>query len=370
MTTSSRARRSALARRRDRPRRWDRPWPAVGIATRPGATKRARLSTWPSVWSFIRPRRARPRARSRGRRSSRCSISSRGQAGVAVGVEQALLGGDGTVPVPSPSIAPPSRIQSALADGQRRAARRAARRSSSSPSSSYLPPQPLKPKALRAPALGRAEHDRPGVAQPDVAERLDDDLGERARARARSPRPPSCAATSHTSSPLPPAWTAAANAATSRSAGFRSPSHSSGSLGKPIHTASCGAHSGGGGAGWSSRRALTEPRLHCQAKACHCATDRAQWPCRMKGDFMLRIKEACCCAAAAVSICSAAARAQRSQSLEVRRQGVRGARKQPVRLRSVARAASNCVHRRRRPGGLGACGRSTSTSRAGDSSRS
>ena len=38
-----------------------------------------------------------------------------------------------------------------------------------------------------------------------------------------------------------------AKAATSRSAGFRSPNHSSGSLGKPIHTASCGAHSGSGG---------------------------------------------------------------------------------------------------------------------------
>ena len=60
---------------------------------------------------------------------------------------------------------------------------------------------------------------------------------------------PSCAATSHTFSPLPPAWTASAKAATSRSAGFRSPSHSSGSLGKPIHTASCGAHSGRGGRG-------------------------------------------------------------------------------------------------------------------------
>ena len=28
---------------------------AVGIATRPGATNRARLSTWPSVWSLSRP---------------------------------------------------------------------------------------------------------------------------------------------------------------------------------------------------------------------------------------------------------------------------------------------------------------------------
>ena len=150
---------------------------------------------------------------------SRASISSR-VSRVAVGVEQALLGGERRCPMPSPSIAPPSRIQSALAKG--RPARlgepladvRRRRRSS------YLPPQPLKPKPCARRALPAAEHDRPGVAQPDVAERLDDHLGERRQlARALGgavmrPRPATPV------SPLPPAWTASAKAATSRSAGF------------------------------------------------------------------------------------------------------------------------------------------------------
>ena len=64
------------------------------------------------------------------------------------------------------------------------------------------------------------------------------DVGERRELSRALSAAPSCAATSRTDSPSPPAWTASANAATSRSAGLRSPSHSSGSLGNPIHTAS------------------------------------------------------------------------------------------------------------------------------------
>src|SRR5260221_1277960 len=39
----------------------------------------------------------------------------------------------------------------------------------------------VEAEALRPPVLARSDHDRAGVAQPDVAERLDDDLGEGAQ---------------------------------------------------------------------------------------------------------------------------------------------------------------------------------------------
>ena len=84
----------------------------------------------------------------------------------------------------------------------------------------------------------------------------------RARLRGRI----SSAATSHTSSPAPSAWTAAANAATSAWAGARSSSHSSASLGKPIHTASCGAHSGRGG--WVMARAPSNGSVITPSEAC------------------------------------------------------------------------------------------------------
>ena len=148
------------------------------MATRPGATKRARLSTWPSVWSFIRPASEPDHAlEAEVARAAAASISSRVSV-IAVGVEQALLGGDDgarAVAVDRAAFEDPV----GLGEGQPSAARRAARRSSWSPSRSYLPPQPLKPKPCAPPLVARADDDRPGVAQPDVAERLDDDVGER-----------------------------------------------------------------------------------------------------------------------------------------------------------------------------------------------
>ncbi len=116
----------------------------------------------------------------------------------------------------------------------------------SSPGRSYLPPQPLKPK----PAARRCVPD-PQMIGPVSRSQMSPNgstitLAKGASLRAAAAAS-SCAATSRTSSPLPSAWTAAAKAATSRSACLRSASHSSGSLGKPIHTASCGAHSGSGG---------------------------------------------------------------------------------------------------------------------------
>ena len=201
------------------------------------------------------PRRARPPARSRDRARAAASTSLAVQAGLRLGLSRhcsVVSDGARSVAVDRAAFEDPVRR---LAQGRPAVA---ASRSpmSSSPGRSYLPPQPLKPKSLRrGAALPLPSDDRPGVAQPDVAERLDDHLREgrqRARRRGRhrhAPRP----ATPR--SPLPPAWTASANAATSRSAGLRSASHSSGSLGKPIHTASCGAHSGRGG------RSHGEPRL-------------------------------------------------------------------------------------------------------------
>ena len=84
----------AGARRRHRPRRSGSPRPqATGQATTPGATKRARLSTWPSVWSLSRPSPSHStflRAQRLGQRGLGVGL---GPAGVAVGVEQALAGG-------------------------------------------------------------------------------------------------------------------------------------------------------------------------------------------------------------------------------------------------------------------------------------
>ena len=42
-----------------------------------------------------------------------------------------------------------------------------------------LPTPAIKAKTLRPPLLPAAEHDRPGIAQPDIAERFDNDLSER-----------------------------------------------------------------------------------------------------------------------------------------------------------------------------------------------
>ena len=66
----------------------------------------------------------------------------------------------------------------------------------------------VEAETLRPALLARAHDDRPAVAQPDVAEILDDDGREwRELARAVSAAS-SCAATSQTCSPLPSAWTA------------------------------------------------------------------------------------------------------------------------------------------------------------------
>ena len=188
-----------------------------------------------------------------------------------------------TVPEPSPSIAPPSSTQSAFSNG--RTALRANRSPMSwSPSRSYLPPQPLNPK----PRARRSFPD-PRMIGPVSRSQMSPKgstitLAHGASRRALSAAP-SCAATSHTCSPRPPACNASANAATSRSAGLRSPSHSSGSLGKPTQTASCGAHSGRGGRGERSLigRAANRPPRQRQAAGLSWYNSRALCACRKRG---------------------------------------------------------------------------------------
>ena len=151
----------------------------------PRATKRARLSTWPSVWSLSSPSPSQStRSMPRSARS-RASISPRDSQGLRFGLSRHCSVVTAR-PVPSTSIAPPSRIQSCAADVAGSPPRRAGAPIVSSPGSSYFPPQPLKPK-LTARTPGRAAHDdRPGVAQPDVAE----GLRRRRSRRARPPSPP------------------------------------------------------------------------------------------------------------------------------------------------------------------------------------
>ena len=129
----------------------------------------------------------------------------------------------------------------------RDAARAAASRApmSSSPGRSYLPPQPLKPKS-RARAV--AGDDRAGVAQPDVAERLDHDLGESAASAARGRAGLGVGGDQdHLLAACRRHGPRGRRRRPRRARGSRSSAHSSGGSGKPIHTASCGAHSAGGG---------------------------------------------------------------------------------------------------------------------------
>ena len=64
------------------------------MATTPGATKRARLSTWPSVWSLSRPSPSQITLRAPSASRQRRLGRRLGPAAVAVGVEQALAGGE------------------------------------------------------------------------------------------------------------------------------------------------------------------------------------------------------------------------------------------------------------------------------------
>ena len=148
-----------------------------------------------------------------------------------------------TSPVPSVSIAPPSRIQSGLSTASPRVAASSAP-IVWSPSIWYLPPQPLKPKRRATRAAAVEHHQRPGVAQPDVAVGvpLERDRAADQRARARL-----VGRVAHHQPHLLPALgdrVGEGGDLLLRRLEIASAT-SSASCGKPIHSQSCGAHSGG-----------------------------------------------------------------------------------------------------------------------------
>src|SRR5437899_1425973 len=80
-----------------------------------GGGERARLSMWPSVWSLSRPEPSHTTWLKPRPSRNRCSVCSRVSV-LRLGLSRhcsVVM----TVPEPSWSIAPPSRIQSALANG-------------------------------------------------------------------------------------------------------------------------------------------------------------------------------------------------------------------------------------------------------------
>ena len=119
---------------------------AVGSmhATTPGATKRAIVSMWPSVWSFWSPRSSHTTwstPRDQRSRDSSAAASSPGFRAPPSRHCRVVR----TVPAPSTSTAPPSRTKSNAAP---RVCVHSRMRvdTSVSPGMTYLPPQPSKRK--------------------------------------------------------------------------------------------------------------------------------------------------------------------------------------------------------------------------------
>ena len=144
-------------------------------ATTPGAMKRAKLSTWPSVSSS----RRRAGARSPGRRARwsprTASISSRVRSGLRLGLSRhsSVVS---RVPSPSTSIEPPSRMRSLSSTSPARARRSWSRRRHRRPTGSTDPtadrPSALKAQSTRAePAPVVDEERRTAVPDPGVVGR-------------------------------------------------------------------------------------------------------------------------------------------------------------------------------------------------------
>jgi hypothetical protein len=145
------------------------------MATRFGPTKRARLSTWPSVWSLSRPSPSQTIRVSPRSRASRSAIAA-AQLGIAIGVEQALARGDdqpGAVAIDRAAFQHPvaRRRRDTAILGQPRADRIVA--------GQVVFAAPAV--ELEQPRRSVAGDDRAGVAQPDIAEGLDDHLRRIAR---------------------------------------------------------------------------------------------------------------------------------------------------------------------------------------------
>ena len=167
-------------------------------------------------------------------------------AGVAVGVEQALAGGQHRALA---VVVERAALQDEVVGGRaaRRRPRRSGRRRVSSPSSTYLPPQPLKRKPGARAAVGAAAKIGPVSRSQMSPNAAADDLDLRRLAQQAARR-------------LGLARREPASAAPARRRGRpgrgpgrrprparrrRSSSHSSAWLGKPSHMARCGAHSAG-----------------------------------------------------------------------------------------------------------------------------
>ena len=203
--------------RRDRRRRWGRPRPpAPGMASVPRATKRARLSTWPSVWSLSSPSPSQSSALdARDPRAAAPRRRLAGQAGIAVGVEQALLGGDArgrcrrrrSRRLPGPSRPRPR-------PGRRVSASR--RPIVSSPSQLIFAAPAVEAEAWRAARLPPLPRMIGPVSRSQMSPNgSSTTVANGRRARRAASAAAGSAATSRTSSPSPSAQTARAKAATS-----------------------------------------------------------------------------------------------------------------------------------------------------------
>ena len=166
----------------------DRPAPAVGMRDAARARRTARgCRRGRRCGRSSGPRRARPRARSRGRRCRRCSTSSR-VSGLRLGLSRhcsVVSDGARAVAVDRAAFEDPACL------GERKSS------ALGKPLADVLVAFKIvfAAPAIEGKARGRrrfpgTDDDRPSVAQPDVAERLDDDFGERRTAGVRFPLRP------------------------------------------------------------------------------------------------------------------------------------------------------------------------------------
>ena len=209
--------------------------------TRPGATKRAMLSMWPSVWSFFRPSSSQMTFFERRRPRPSAGFGLRLRPAVAVGVEQRLARRqDGALAVVVDRAALQHEVETA-ARPYRRCAQRRRRRSHRRAGRTCRPSCWSQSAGQRAPV--RARENRAGVAQPDVAVACRHEVGDAAEGGAR--RGFGLGSVEQAGGPSSPRSSARTIAATSRRGVSRSPFHSSASAGQAVHTALSSAHSGG-----------------------------------------------------------------------------------------------------------------------------
>ena len=248
----------ARRRRRDRRPRWGRPSAGSGIASRPGADEAGEIVDM-AVGMVVHQAAAEPEhaVDAEIRAQPRLDLGRASRPGLRLGLSRHCSVVTAR-PVPSTSIAPPSRIQSARRTSEAGRLGRAAAPIAVVAGQVVFAAPAVEAEA-RSPrgAAGPFDDDRPGVAQPDVAERLRRPRSAKGASARAAAAEAASAATSRTSSPLPSGLDRRGEGGDLAPApGSRSSSHSSAWLGKPIQTKACGAHSGG----W--RRVIA----HCPAR--------------------------------------------------------------------------------------------------------